>query len=214
MVSLTQYLRDVAARGGRIIEHPDYGGVTPGIHMKKSMHWLGRAGDINFGPPGIPDGEREFLLWAARLADAAGLNVIYTPHRVHPIPKTAANHRDHLHVDDGPIAAYRAPGADDDVYRRILAERPVTTAPTEEDDDDMANWTPEDSRNLADLATYARRIADAVTDGQEGVKHDGDVIKQLKAANASLDTVERSLTNGQAGVRHDGDAIKAIKGNL
>jgi DNA-binding FrmR family transcriptional regulator len=109
----------------RVREHPDYGGVTQGLHMPTSMHYRGRAADLNYGPPGTPPEERPVLLWAARLADAAGLNVIYSPHRLHPIAKTRANHWGHVHVDDGPITAYRPPGADDALYRRILAERPA-----------------------------------------------------------------------------------------
>jgi hypothetical protein len=134
MVSLTQYLADVHARGIRIAEHPKYGGVHDWLHMKGSMHAKGRAGDLNYGPVGAPASERPVLIWAARLADAAGLNVIYTPHRVHPIAKTAAAHRDHLHVDDGPITAYRAPGANDALYRRILAERRPAGSASRDDD--------------------------------------------------------------------------------
>jgi len=125
MVTLKQYLRDVYVRGGRVLEHPDYGGVNNNLHMVGSMHAKGRAGDINYGRPGAPPEEKEFLRWASRLADAAGLNVIYAYHRTHPIKRTNDNHKDHAHVDDGPIIAYRAPGADDALYRRILAEIPL-----------------------------------------------------------------------------------------
>lgn len=126
MVTLKQYLADVHARGLRVIEHPDYGGISRG-HMRTSMHYKGRAGDINYGPPGAPASERAVLRWAARLADAAGLNVIYAYHRTHPIERTNNNHKDHLHVDDGVIAAYRPPypGGNNARYRQILAERPV-----------------------------------------------------------------------------------------
>ncbi|ACZ29556.1 Peptidoglycan-binding domain 1 protein [Xylanimonas cellulosilytica DSM 15894] len=127
MSRLLTYLAAVHARGLRVAEHPAYGGVTKGAHTSSSYHYKGRAADLNFGAPGTPPEERPVLLWAARLADAAGLNVIYTPHRVHPIAKTAAAHRDHLHVDDGPIQAYKAPGRDDALYARILSERPTTT---------------------------------------------------------------------------------------
>lgn len=124
MSKLLQYLADVHARGLRVVEHPDYGGVHP-VHVAGSMHYKGRAGDINYGLMGAPPEERPVLLWASRLADAAGLNVIYAYHRTHPIKKTNDNHRDHLHVDDGPIAAYVPPGRNDALYARILAERPV-----------------------------------------------------------------------------------------
>lgn len=126
VISLRQFLADIHARGARVLEHPDYGGVTPGLHMVGSMHYLGRAGDINFGPVGMPASERTFLLWVCRLADAAGLNVIYSPYRIHPIGTTAANHWDHAHVDDGRITAYVPPPASTTRYYQVLAERPVS----------------------------------------------------------------------------------------
>lgn len=125
MSILDTYLRDVYSRGLRVAEHPDYGGVNNGLHMRGSQHAIGNAADLNYGAPGAPAEEKAVLLWAAELADAAGLNVIYAYHRTHPNPRTNANHKGHLHVDAGPIQAYRPPGRNDALYRKILARRPV-----------------------------------------------------------------------------------------
>jgi peptidoglycan hydrolase-like protein with peptidoglycan-binding domain len=127
MVSLNQYLKDVHARGVRVGEHPDYGGVNNALHMKGSQHAKGNAGDLNYGPRGDSAEEREMLRWAARLADAADLNVIYAHHRTHPNPRTNAAHRGHLHVDGQRPQAYRSPhpGGDLALYRKIRAEVPV-----------------------------------------------------------------------------------------
>ncbi len=128
-VSLKQYLKDVHARGIRILEHPDYGGVHSWLHMAGSYHSKGRAGDLNYGPAGAPPEEKAMLLWAARLAEAGGLNTIYAPYRTHPNPKTNANHRYHLHVDDSPVSSRglkpRAGHVGDALYRKILAEKPL-----------------------------------------------------------------------------------------
>jgi|GEM_PF-5798633 len=138
MVSLTQYLADVHARGVRIAEHPRYGGVNNALHMRGSAHATGHAGDLNFGVPGAPAEERPVLLWAARLAEAAGLNAIYAYYRPHPNPATNANHRDHLHVDDTPISSRglkpRYPGGDSALYKRILAERRPAGGASRDDD--------------------------------------------------------------------------------
>jgi len=127
-VSLSKFLSDVHARGYRILEHPKYGGVSRG-HMRGSMHFLGRAGDINWGPPGAPASERAELLWVCRLAEAAGLNVIYAYYRTHPNATTNRNHRDHAHVDDSPLSKRalkpRAGRVGDALYARILAEKPL-----------------------------------------------------------------------------------------
>lgn len=87
-------------RGIRIGEHPDYGGVSAG-HMSGSWHYKGSAADLNWGSPGAPESERAVLIWAARVAEARGLNAIYSYWRPHPTTSTRNAHYDHLHVDVG-----------------------------------------------------------------------------------------------------------------
>lgn len=203
MSRLLTFLADVHARGLRVLEHPLYGGVHP-VHMSGSYHYKGRAADINYGPPGAPPEERAVLLWACRLADAAGLNVIYAYHRTHPIATTNANHRDHMHVDDGPIRAYVPPGRNDALYARILAEHPRLVSnpvgstggtgiptpggslpePLEEID-----MTPEQDAMLRAIAT---NFPDRVTDGESKVSLIQAMNRAMPILRANYDAV-RSL---------------------
>lgn len=83
-----------------------------------------------------------------------------------------------------------------------------TTIITTNLEDLMATLT--DNQRDALLADV-HAIAYALTDGQEGVKTDGDVIGQLKNISGVLGTVAYSATDGQAGVKTDGDLVSLIK---
>ena len=49
------------AKGARLSEHPKYGGVTWGGHMNYSLHYGGRAVDMNYGPDGENAIEKQFF---------------------------------------------------------------------------------------------------------------------------------------------------------
>lgn len=98
-----------------------------------------------------------------------------------------------------------------DYYPRLAEIRqrttnPSTTQPQEETI--MANLS--DSQRDA-LLTDVHAIAYALTNGQTGVKTDGDTIAQLKAIAGVLGAVAYSSTDGQAGVKTDGDLIAQLK---
>lgn len=119
--ALESYLRDMHARGLRILEHPKYGGVNHRVHVAGSWHGNGAAADINYGPSGAPREERAVLIWAARLAEAKGLNAIYSHWRQHPLINTRNNHWDHLHVDVGHTFGFTDKKPDAARYRKLLA---------------------------------------------------------------------------------------------
>ena len=161
MTYLDEFLDAAAAVPGvRIAEHPRYGGVNPALHMAGSEHGKGNAADLNYGPPGAPAVERPVLLALAQAADLYGLNTIYTPHRRHPNPRTAANHEDHLHVDGGPIRSYTPPPVDVQRARRIM------TALREELEE-------EDDMKLTDKITHAKSAQDALPAGMNDQSVEG-----------------------------------------
>lgn len=94
--TLDHYLTWADAYGFRVIEHPDYGGVTRGAHIAGSYHDKGMAADLNWGAPGAPAGEMGKLAYAARVAQSMGLGCILA---LHGTQGSARTHRDHLHVD-------------------------------------------------------------------------------------------------------------------
>lgn len=73
--------------GYSVSEHPSFGGVTPGAHVKNSQHYIGEAIDIN-ADTGFRGGERMALDNANRMAIAAGFTTLWQ----------VAGHYDHLHV--------------------------------------------------------------------------------------------------------------------
>lgn len=99
--------------GYRVGEHPDYGGVTPGVHVADSWHDLGLASDINWGTNN-PSVERNRLISASVVAESMGLALTYAQYGT---AGSAANHRNHLHVDVGEWSNYgtgnvrRTPGS-------------------------------------------------------------------------------------------------------
>jgi hypothetical protein len=111
---LLEFLRGAAGvEGVSVGEHPAFGGVSAG-HMAGSEHFKGNAGDLN-GPPAK-------LLALVAVALDYGLNVIYTPWRVHPNARTAANHRKHMHVDGGPQNTFTGPSVNVERARARLSE--------------------------------------------------------------------------------------------
>lgn len=94
--TLDHYLAWADAAGFRILEHPDYGGVTPSLHIPGSYHGKGMAGDLNWGPAGAPAGEMSKLAYAAEVAQSMGLGCILASRGT---GGSASSHRDHLHVD-------------------------------------------------------------------------------------------------------------------
>jgi len=121
---LERFLDDMVARGIRVFEHPKHGGVNASLHIATSWHPRGGAGDLNFGAPGAPKEERAALIWAAKCANALGLNAIYSYWRQHPIVKTRDGHWDHLHVDVGYTYGFPEGKLDWDEYNALL-ETPV-----------------------------------------------------------------------------------------
>lgn len=147
---LSEYLA-LASRipGVRVIENPEYGGVSLALHSATGEHPKGNAADINYGPPGAPEIERTVLIPLAEAAHLWGLNRIYTPWRRHPNSKTAANHLDHLHVDGGRQQTYPVAKVDKAKARAIIASlmpatpvapEPPAPAQSEEDITTMGNY--------------------------------------------------------------------------
>lgn len=94
--TLLDYL-DWAVRAGFTVgEHPDHGGVTPGVHRAGSWHADGLAADLNRGPNG--PAERAHLLVALAEAERRGLAVTYARDGT---SGSARTHQHHLHVDVG-----------------------------------------------------------------------------------------------------------------
>lgn len=93
---LLDFLAWAARSGYSVREHPDYGGVTPGVHRSGSWHADGLAADLNHGPNGAA--ERARLLVALQEAERVGLAVTFARDGV---VGSAASHQNHLHVDVG-----------------------------------------------------------------------------------------------------------------
>jgi hypothetical protein len=95
VANLTAFLDWAARDGAGILEHPAHGGVTPGVHVKNSFHYVGLAADLNWGPPGSPAVEKTHAAHACDVARNFGLGRFYSRHGRTP------GHDDHLHVDCG-----------------------------------------------------------------------------------------------------------------
>lgn len=100
---LDRFLAWCVAAGYAVGENPRYGTrrVTPNVHVVGSWHYAGLAADINHGPNGPT--ERTALLRALAVAESLGLAVTYARDGV---VGSAANHRNHLHVDVGEWSNY------------------------------------------------------------------------------------------------------------
>lgn len=109
--TLLTFLKIVAGRGYHVGEHPAYGGVDESVHRAGSWHGDGLAADINWRGTGS---ERTRLLKLIPLAESYGLALTFARDGV---TGSAANHRDHLHVDcgswsnygDGPVPVRHTP---------------------------------------------------------------------------------------------------------
>lgn len=97
--SLDRFMRWANAAGYHVGEHPDYGGVTPGVHTAGSWHADGLAADINRNGPR----ERVDLIHAMTVASSFGLAVIFARDGVAGV---ARNHQGHLHADVGEWSNY------------------------------------------------------------------------------------------------------------
>lgn len=98
--TLLRFLAYAKAAGYRVGEHPSYGGVHP-VHMKDSWHYKQGAADINYGVNGPV--ERAKLLALIPVAESLGLAVTFARDG---IVGSAANHKNHLHVDIGAWSNY------------------------------------------------------------------------------------------------------------
>jgi hypothetical protein len=96
--TLDRFLAWAKAYGFRIAEHPDYGGVHPGVHKKGSWHDDGLAADLNWGAPGTSSAEKERFKHAITVAKSMGLSTI---HALYGTNGSASTHKTHLHVDCG-----------------------------------------------------------------------------------------------------------------
>ena len=99
---LNAFMRWCAAAGYRVGEHPDYGGVTAGVHAPESWHYERGATDINWGV-GNPPGERAHLLAAFEVAESMGLAITFARDGVQG---SAARHQHHLHAEVGEWSNY------------------------------------------------------------------------------------------------------------
>jgi hypothetical protein len=93
---LIDFGRLLQSMGFRVGEHPAFGGVNP-VHMKNSLHYSGRAIDVNWAP-GTSAAEQRAIDNIVPLAIERGLGVIWR----------VKNHFGHAHVED---SNYRAIGA-------------------------------------------------------------------------------------------------------
>lgn len=84
--------RNLQAQGFRVSEHPAFGGVLGG-HAAGGYHYMGRAIDINWGPPGQSTEEMAVLTGVGKklAATVPGIKELLGPWN-------DANHKDHLHV--------------------------------------------------------------------------------------------------------------------
>jgi len=98
---LERFMQWARAAGYHVGEHPDYGGVTRGVHTAGSWHYDGLAADINKNGPR----ERADLVHAMAVASSFGLAVIFARDGVVGV---ARNHQGHLHVDVGEWSNYGA----------------------------------------------------------------------------------------------------------
>ena len=85
--ALVAFGRRLQAMGARVSEHPAFGGVTMGAHVRGSKHYLGKAIDVNTRP-GTSTLEQRELAPMAAMARAAGFQTIFM----------APGHYNHLHV--------------------------------------------------------------------------------------------------------------------
>lgn len=89
LIAATEWWR---AKGARAWEHPAYGGVTPGAHMTNSLHYVGRAVDLNYGPEGENDIEKAFFD-----------SLLPSFHSAFPFVHVywrVTGHYDHLHLEE------------------------------------------------------------------------------------------------------------------
>jgi hypothetical protein len=85
--ALVAFGHTLQAMGARVSEHPAFGGVTPGAHVRGSKHYIGKAIDVNTRPGTSALEQRELAPMAA-MAAAAGFQTIFM----------APGHYNHLHV--------------------------------------------------------------------------------------------------------------------
>lgn len=88
LVALGRWL---IGQGARVSEHPAFGGVR-GRHAPRSLHYIGDAIDVNYGPPGASPVERAFF---DRVVPVIRSGVFGT---FREILWRVAGHFDHLHV--------------------------------------------------------------------------------------------------------------------
>lgn len=87
---LVELGRRFQGMGARVSEHPAFGGVAMGGHGRSSLHYVGRAIDVNTRAGESALEQRE-LAPMNRLAQSLGFRTIFM----------SPGHFNHLHVDDG-----------------------------------------------------------------------------------------------------------------
>jgi hypothetical protein len=87
---LVAFGRRLQSMGARVSEHPAFGGVTPGAHVRGSKHYTGQAIDVNTRP-GTSAAEQRELSPMMALARQLGFHVIFM----------SSGHFNHGHVDTG-----------------------------------------------------------------------------------------------------------------
>jgi hypothetical protein len=85
---LVAFGKRLQSMGALVSEHPAFGGVTPGAHVKGSKHYLSQAIDVNTRP-GTSAAEQRELTPMMALARQLGFRVIFM----------SAGHFNHGHVD-------------------------------------------------------------------------------------------------------------------
>lgn len=204
---LKVFMRWAKVNGYRVGEHPDYGGVAPGVHAAGSWHADGLAADINWGT-GNPPGERAKLLTALKVAQSMGLAITYARDGT---TGTAATHQGHLHVDVGEWSNYGS----GTVRRRTGSltpyrlQRAVFRSPTHCDN----LWGAETNRRLHAVRVasnlhgtrfpygveYTRRVIDTTPtetwDTTARKAHDAAVRKIQEALNVTEDGIWGKATD-------------------
>jgi len=85
--ALVGFGRWLQSMGARVSEHPAFGGVTPGAHVRGSKHYSGRAIDVNTRA-GTSSAEQHELAPLVAAARAAGFQTIFM----------APGHYNHAHI--------------------------------------------------------------------------------------------------------------------
>lgn len=190
--TLLDFLTWAVQAGYSVREHPDHGGVTPGVHRAGSWHHDGLAADLNHGPDGPV--ERERLLVALHEAERRGLAVTFARDGT---VGSARTHQNHLHVDVGEWSnhgrglvrrAAPAPGAPAPPTQAPVASSAGASSPALREVQARLN---------RDYPAYSR----LVEDGVDGPRTRAAVSEFQRRAGLTADGVAGPRTRARLGLR-------------